>query len=239
MSFHSWNVIPDVSSLVMKKTESSKRRQDALTRERIVDAAIKLLDEVGEGGLTFQALSKRLSTGPGAIYWHVENKDDLMAAACDAVVANALISPIVGASAQEIIRRLALAIFDMIDAHPWVGTALPRCAGQMPIVRLLEPIGQQLQALGVAAHRHWVTASVLLSYILGVGGQNAANARFAKEHGLDRTAYLNDVSITWSRLDPVEYPFSTGVAAQLRVHDDHEDFVAGIDLILAGVCETL
>ena len=222
----------------MRKAESTKRRQDSLTRERIVEIAIRLLDEVGEGGLTFPVLSKRLATGPGAIYWHIENKDDLMIAACDTVVATAVSAPIGGETPQEAIRALALSVFDMIEVHPWVGSVLSRSAGQMPMVRLLELIGQQVQLLGVPDEKLWVTASALLSYIFGVGGQNAANARFAKDNKLDRTDYLNTVSTAWSALDPAEYPFSTGVAGQLRVHDDREDFLGGIDLILAGVTRT-
>ncbi|MGJ5833328.1 TetR family transcriptional regulator [Streptomyces ossamyceticus] len=72
------------------RTRRSQRRTEALSRERIVEAAIELLDAAGEGGLTFRALSERLATGPGAIYWHVENKGELLDAVTDAVVADAV-----------------------------------------------------------------------------------------------------------------------------------------------------
>ncbi|WP_027231386.1 TetR/AcrR family transcriptional regulator [Phyllobacterium sp. UNC302MFCol5.2] len=218
----------------MKNTHNSRRRQDALSRERIVQVAIELLDEVGEAGLTFQVMSKRLATGPGAIYWHVENKYDLMAAACDAVVEDTMRRHDVGNSPRDRIRSISIGVFDLFDAHPWVGSALSQSAGKMPIVRLLEPIGQQVQALGVPERSQWVTVSALLSFISGVGSQNAANARFAKENDLDRASYLSDVADAWSELDPSLFPFTRGFADQLRVHDDRNDFLAGIDLILAG-----
>ena len=60
------------------------------SRERIVKAAVELLDVAGEGGLTFRTLTERLATGPGAIYWHVANKGELLGAATDAVVTAAL-----------------------------------------------------------------------------------------------------------------------------------------------------
>ena len=81
----------------------------------------------------------------------------------------------------------------------------------------------------------FAVVSALLSYILGVGGQNAANMQFARARGLDRSDFLEDVSVVWSQLDPQEYPFTRGLAAQLRVHDDRVDFLAGIDLILHGI----
>ena len=36
-------------------------------------------------------------------------------------------------------------------------------------------------------------------------------------------------------LDPDDFAFTRTVAAQLRDHDDREQFLAGLDLILAGI----
>ena len=146
-----------------------------------------------------------------------------------------LASVTTGATPQAVIRLLALAVFDAIDAHPWVGSVLTRSPGQSPMVRIVECIGQQIPALGVPKKEHWVTVSALLNYILGVGGRNAANGQFARTHGLDRSDFLEAVSIAWSQLDPKEYPFARSVAGQLRSHDDRKDFLAGIDLILRGI----
>jgi hypothetical protein len=37
------------------------------------------------------------------------------------------------------------------------------------------------------------------------------------------------------QLDPTAYPFARSVAPKIRDHDDRSDFLAGIDLILAGI----
>src|SRR3954451_10128504 len=102
----------------------SHRRTEALSRERIVDAAVELLDASGESGLTFRTLTERLATGAGAIYWHVANKDELLDAATDAVVAAALAAPRSGGSPQNEIRAAALALVDAIEDHPWLATQL-------------------------------------------------------------------------------------------------------------------
>jgi AcrR family transcriptional regulator len=221
-----------------KRTNSSRRREESLSRERIIEASIELLDGSGEGGLTFRTLSERLATGPGAIYWHIANKSDLLTAACDAIIArtmNAPLASITPRTPQATIRLLALAMFDAIDAHPWVGSALTRAPGQLPMVRIVERLGQQIRALGVPDKEHWVTVSALLNYILGVGGRNAANGQFARTQGLDRSNFLEAVSTVWSQLDPEEYPVARSLAGQLRAHDDRMDFLAGIDLILRGI----
>jgi AcrR family transcriptional regulator len=78
---------------MVKKARSSQRREESLSRDRIIEASIELLDSSGEDGLTFRALSERLATGPGAIYWHIANKSDLLTAACDAIVARTMEAP--------------------------------------------------------------------------------------------------------------------------------------------------
>jgi AcrR family transcriptional regulator len=218
-----------------KTARSIQRREESLSRDRIIEASIAILDSSGESGLTFRTLSERLATGPGAIYWHIASKSELLTAACDAIVARTLNASVVGATPTATIRALALGMFDAIDAHPWVGSAITRAPGQLPIVRILERIGQQVRALGVPDEEQWATVGALLNYILGVGGQNAANTQFARTRGVDRSDFLEAVATAWSQLDPDEYPFARSLAGQLRAHDDRVDFLAGIDLILSGI----
>lgn len=211
------------------------RRADSLTRETIIDAAIALLDTAGEGGLTFRALAARLATGAGAIYWHVADKDDLFTAASDAIVARAMAAALQCETPQAGIRAVALAMFEAMDAHPWLGSALSRAPGQLPTVRILERLGRQVDALGVPQDQQWLAACTLLNYLLGVSGQNAANAAIAREKGLERAHFLDTMAGAWSRLDAQAFPFARKVAGQLRAHDDREDFLAGIDLIVHGM----
>lgn len=216
------------------RSRRSERRQEPLSRERIVSAAVELLDTVGEAGLTFRALAERLTTGSGAIYWHVTGKTELLAAATDAVVTTAIAGNDTDATPQEAIRALALGLFDAIDAHPWVGAQLARTPEQPPMLQVFEGIGRQVQALAVPEAARFTAASALLNYILGVAGQNAANAR-TLQPGTDRTQFLDAVATAWAQLDPDQYAFTRGVAGQLREHDDRAEFVAGIDLILTGI----
>ena len=218
-----------------KKIPSRPRRETSLSRDQIIEASIALLDSGGEAGLTFRTLSERLATGPGALYGHIANKGDLMAAACDAVIARTVDVRPAGAAPRATIRAVALAMFDAMDAHPWVGAALSWSAGQMTMVRLIECLGAQLCLLGVPPAASWATVSALLNFILGVGGQNAANAQAAQARSADRSAVLSAVADAWLQLDAAVYPFVHSVAAQMRAHDDRVDFLAGIDLILGGI----
>ena len=221
-----------------RKARGAPRREDSLSRERIIEASIELMESSGEEGLTFRALSERLATGPGAIYWHIANKSDLLTAACDAVVARTINKTVVVTTPEATIRAVALGLFDVIDEHPWVGSVLTSASALSPIVRILERIGQQIRALGVPDEQQWAAVGTLIAYILGVSRQNAANGQFARTRGLDRSDFLEAVSTAWSQLDPNEYAFARSVAGQIRDHDDRVDFLSGIDLILKGIVST-
>ncbi len=225
------------------------RREDALSRERIVDAAVELLDVAGESGLTFRALSAQLKTGPGAIYWHVANKSELLDAATDAVLTAATTrdratgSPEqtsgdrATGSPEEQIRAVALGLFDAIDQHPWLAPQLANNPWKSVTLQLFDRVGQQVQALGVPSPAQFTSASALMIYILGAAGQNATNAANARAHQPDgdRAALLETESAAWKRLDRTGYPFLHDVAAEFREHDDRAQFLAGVDLILTGI----
>ncbi|MFC0434272.1 TetR/AcrR family transcriptional regulator [Kutzneria buriramensis] len=208
------------------------QRADALSKERIVEAAIEILDTEGESALTFRALTARLATGSGAIYWHVANKNELLAATTNDVIARVM--TVGDAEPHDAIRAIALGMFDAIDAHPWVGAQLSREPWQLAMLRIFEAVGGPLRRLGVPERAQFNCASALVNYILGVAGQNAANARLVTA-GTDRTAFLGGLADQWARLDAEEYPFVRQIAAGLPEHDDREQFLAGIDLILAGI----
>jgi AcrR family transcriptional regulator len=231
---------------VAPRTRRSTRRTEALSRERIVAAAVDLLDAAGEGGLTFRALTEHLATGPGAIYWHVANKDELLGAATDALVADALaVGPVEPSGTPESqdsphdrIRAVALGLYDVLDDHPWLATQLSTQLSRDPsgsvTTRIFESLGRPIRALGAPESIWFVATSALMYYVLGAGGQNAVNARIAGPD-TDRAEFLDAASSGWEALDPDDYPFTRAVAEQLRDHDDREQFLAGITLILAGV----
>lgn len=90
-------------------------------------------------------------------------------------------------------------------------------------------------ATGVPVDAQLDFASALTNYILGVAGQNAANAR-TLPGGTDRKVWLEGIATGWIQIDPESRPFLRRVAAQLSEHDDRQQFVAGVDFILAGAC---
>ncbi|GIE78009.1 TetR family transcriptional regulator [Actinoplanes philippinensis] len=219
-----------------KTVRRSEQGKGARTRERIIDAAVLLLDADGEAGLTFRTLAMRLETGHGAIQWHFSTKGDLIAAAADVVVGRALTgaAPGAGAGAREAIRAVALAVYDVIGAHPWVGDQLARPPWAGAMLKIFERLGRQVVALGVPAEARFTATSALLIHIVGAGRQEAINSHSLQAR-TDRQDFLDDLAAHWGQLDAGEYAFTRTMADQLRGHDDRAEFLAGVDLVLAGI----
>jgi len=204
-----------------------------LSASGIVRAAIEILDAEDEDALTFRSLAERLSTGAGAIYYHVANKDELLEAAAAGLVAGvaATTDPLVPSDAS--VRTLMLKVFDLIDAHPWLGSQLARAPWQAAVLLVFEAIGERLVIAGVPERQRFDVASALVHYVLGAAGQYAAGARIKLAVG--RSGFLKRVAGDWtSRAGREELPFVHAMAGQLADHDDRRQFAAGVDLILAG-----
>ncbi|MFH8349950.1 TetR/AcrR family transcriptional regulator [Streptomyces sp. NPDC018045] len=225
------------------RARRTQRRNQVLSRERIIEAAVDLLDMGGEGALTVRAMTERLATGAGAIYYHVGNRDELLDAATETVIAAALAAEPTRApvTPEEEIRVVALALFDAITEHQWLATRLTLQVVRNPhgpvTVGIFERLGRQVGALGVPRASWFDATSALVHYLLGAVSQNAriAGDTSGIEAGADREEVFDAVSTAWKELDPDDYPFMHAIADQMREHDDREQFLTGITLVLVGI----
>ncbi len=74
----------------------------ALTRDQIIDAAMTILRDYGLEDLSMRRLARDLGVQPGALYWHINNKQDLLT-----VLAGLILEPV---GETESVRELAVAI---------------------------------------------------------------------------------------------------------------------------------
>jgi AcrR family transcriptional regulator len=225
------------------RARQSQRRNQTLTREQIIDTAIELLDSGGEGALTVRAMTERLATGSGAIYYHVGAREELLDAATETVIAAALATKPSRAVAtpEDEIRGVALALFDAIAEHQWLATRLTLQIIRNPAgpvtVGIFERIGRQVGALGVPRASWFDATSTLVHYILGAVSQNARidGDTASIEPDVDREEFFDAASTAWQELDSEDYPFMHAIADQMREHDDREQFLTGIAIVLDGL----
>lgn len=221
-----------------------QRRNQVLSREQIIDEAIEILDAGGESALTVRAVTDRMSTGPGAIYYRVGTREELLDAATESVITAVLTSHVGQESdtPHDAIVGMALALFDEIAIHRWLASRLTIQIVRYPLgqvtISIFETIGRQVQALGVPRTAWFVATSTVVHYILGAVSQHARVGGGATEGGPDRQEFLDVTAAAWHELPPERYPFMHAIIDQMRTHEDRQQFRAGITIILTGLPRT-
>jgi AcrR family transcriptional regulator len=98
--------------------------RDTLTRERIVQTAIELLDTEGLEGLNMRSLGDRLGSAATAVYWHVKSKDNLVMLAGDEVWNEIDLPDISAVGWRTAGTTMAKDMYAMLGRHPWLVQAL-------------------------------------------------------------------------------------------------------------------
>lgn len=94
-------------------------RRTPLSRERIVRAAIVLMDDEGASALSMRRLGQQLSVRAMAMYKHFENRDDLVTAVLESLYAELALGGIDG-DPFDALKAEMLAINALIERHPFV-----------------------------------------------------------------------------------------------------------------------
>ncbi|MBW5481217.1 TetR/AcrR family transcriptional regulator C-terminal domain-containing protein [Streptomyces bambusae] len=189
----------------------------------MIDAAMTLVDEAGLDELTTRRLAERLGLRVGAIYWHVKNKDELLAELADRIVGEALTEPLpdMGASDQLAVTAKALrrAMLDHRDGARLVaGYAVPGPNSLALADRLIGIARTAGVPLPLAAH----ACDALLSYTTGFVLQEQQQPRGGAASGRGQDLDL-------SGLPHLAELLAAGIP------DREAAFGAGLQLITAGV----
>lgn len=206
----------------------------------VVSEAVALLDEAGEGALTFRALAGRLGGGVASIYWYVSSKDELLDRACDHVLAGVLaeVRPYAGsADPLEDVRAIGVTLFEAIERRPWLAAYFMRDTRLQPHgLDLYEHLGQQVLRLGLGPRDTFDAVSAVMGYVVGVGADLGRQPPPEVAEGLaGRDEFMERYAAQWRELDPAAYPFLHHVVEVFATHDDTDQFLAGLDLLLAGL----
>lgn len=219
---------------------SRGRQRASHSIETVLTAAVALLDEAGESALTIRALATRLGTGVGSIYWYVSSKDDLLDRAIDHVL-DGVLTAVEGQTGSDDpiddLRMMAVTLFDAVMDRPWLGMHFMHNTDiQGNSLRLYEKLGQQTLRLDLTPRQRFHAVSAVVGVVVG----NAADmGQEPPEEVLDgiatRDEFLGRYVETWRALDAEKYPFVHDIADEFAGHDDKEQFLAALDLTLAGL----
>lgn len=152
---------------VWLREESDRPRRGApLTRERIVEAAVALLDEHGIDGLTMRRLAQHLTVTPTALYWHVKTKDDVLDLAVDQIFGEVLLPPAAD-DWRDDVRALACRWRAIMLRHPWAPSLIGRPMLGPNVLARTEFLQAALVRGGFTGMELAVTTRIVANYVIG------------------------------------------------------------------------
>src|SRR5437764_7809599 len=98
-------------------------RRKPLSRERILDTALALVDEEGIEALSMRKLGQALGFEAMSLYNHVANKDDVLNGLLDLVL-DETEPPAPEDEWDVAVRRSAISVHDALRRHPWAAPLL-------------------------------------------------------------------------------------------------------------------
>jgi TetR/AcrR family transcriptional regulator, tetracycline repressor protein len=212
------------------------RSRPALTRDRLVRAALALMDEVGLDGLTTRRLAQRLGVQSPSLYWHVRDKDQLLLLLADAICGE-IEAPPADLGWREYLETMAWEYRRVLKRHRDAALLL---AMTLPVgpnrLRLAERglavlIGAGLPPV-LVARAGFLMTDYVTNFVLEEQRTATQIAAFAETPDADG---LEAIRRLFESLPSDEYPTLIALAPQLTDADAGARFRFGVTTILDGL----
>ncbi len=213
-----------------RKLGRPKAGDEVLSRDRILSAALQLIDERGVHALSMRKLATMLGVDPMAIYHHLPSKQALITGIVEHVFSQLHVRPVDGLRWQERVRAFAHAYHNLARRHPHLVLYLvsePRPSAEAA-VRASEELYAALAAAKLSPQMIVRSADVVVDYLNGfVLGEGSGRLGQPDE----RMEFL--IQLAQQPLEQV--PTLTRVYKQAAPDEILSDLNAGLDIILAGI----
>ncbi|SEL92087.1 TetR/AcrR family transcriptional regulator [Streptacidiphilus jiangxiensis] len=215
-----------------------KRKKRTLSRELIVETALRVVDTEGLDALNMRRVAQELGTGAASLYAHVANKDELLSLLLDRVYAD-LRHPAPDPErwreqAKDFLRQARnnlvahgdLARAAMEQNIPTSPAALDSAEAMLALLRA-GGLPEQVCAYGV---------DVISLYMVATAVEESSRTKPGEQRGEGSAQpYLDGIRGFFGSLPAERYPLIVAMAGPLTRNVGDERFEFGLDLLLDGL----
>jgi AcrR family transcriptional regulator len=211
---------------------ATTRANPRLSREGIVAAAVALADRDGLSGLTMRRLAEHLGVDAMSIYYHLRDKDTLLAAMADAVVAEIVAGTEDPSSPwTERLRGLIMQARRTLLRHPWAARVIeardtPTPAALLHLERVLAVMRDGGCSVDLCHHAIHLFGSRLFGFSQDLFDDSADNPPPSEEQQKAWAATMPHVA---------ELAGAVSHTGALGGCDDDTEFAFALDLLLDGL----
>jgi AcrR family transcriptional regulator len=213
-----------------KTRDSNPIPQLPLSRERVLEAALRLADEAGIEALSMRKLAEILGVKAMSLYNHVTNKDDLIDGIVDLVVSEIEL-PDLTVEWKTAMRQRSRSAHEVLLRHPWATMPIVSRVNVGPaMLRYVDATLGCLHAAGFSlevADHAW---NAIDSHIYGFTLQEL-NFPF------EPSEYAEAAKMGLPLIPAAQYPHMNSLTHRVidGSYDGLHDFDFGLDLILNGL----
>jgi AcrR family transcriptional regulator len=210
----------------------AEKPRQTLNRDRVLEGAVALADEIGIEELTIRRLAEVLGTKPMTIYYHVPSKDEIVDGMVE-VVFSEIDKPPADEDWRSAIRKRCVSARTVISRHPWAAPLMESRTSPGPenlghheaVLACLRRGGLSWQ---MTAHAY----AVLDAFVYGFAFQEATLPRQVEGEFVE---VARDIAAAF---DPGAFPNLVDFTVNHVFQPGYEfgdSFEFGLDLILDGI----
>jgi AcrR family transcriptional regulator len=215
------------------------RRRPRLTRQVILAAALRVVDDHGLDALTMRRLGKELDRDPMSLYRHVSNREALLDGVAEFVL-DQLVIPNSDGGWRAQLRRTADDFRNLCLAHPHVVPLLVTRPPATPLglrpIGTLRPLEQLLAVLIDAGLAPVLALRVYRAYFALLYGYVLSEIREKVTDPEESRALLR---IGLHRLPATEFVHIRELESELGDYDGAAELEIGLDILLTGIDRAL
>lgn len=197
-----------------------------LTRQAILDAALRLADREGLKALSMRRLGAELGVEAMTLYHHIPNKDALLDGLVEQVVTLAEAPRFGQGRWRDVLRDYARTLLDTLLAHPAVLPLVATRPATTPAnLRMVEATLEALCRAGFTPDEALAVVHSLTGFVIGQATALAQAAHDDAQHTRGQLEHL-------SALDESEYPLLARAAREAGAARSRFDFA--LDAMLTG-----
>lgn len=199
-----------------------------LQRSEVVTAAMRILDGAGLDALTTRKLASELNVRPGALYWHVSSKQDLLDSLTEKILEEVKTPPLApGESWEDGVRELVHRLRDTLVAHRDSARLLAGAGGLGPNrLRIADHLMGLLRLTGAPVAATAYGSDTLLSYVTGFVLQEQSEPDHSAPDAADGGLEV---------LDEKLFPHLAAWAQGWSPDDRGLSFAAGLEVLVGGL----